>query len=88
MLNLNHLRIFYCVAKNLSFTKAAKELFITQPAVTAQMKLFEGWCELKFFKKKGRGVQLTDAGNALYSRVSKFLNTKRRSNASSMISGR
>lgn len=72
MLNLNHLRIFYCVAKNLSFTKAAKELFITQPAVTAQMKLFEDGANSKFFKKKGRGVQLTDAGNALYSRVSKI----------------
>ena len=67
MINLNHLRIFYCVAKNLSFTKAAKELFITQPAVTAQMKLFEEWCELKFFKKKGRGIRLTDEGKALYS---------------------
>ena len=72
MLNLNHLRIFYCVAKNLSFTKAAKELCVSQPAVTAQMKLFENWCELKFFKKKGRGIQLTDTGHALYMRVCKI----------------
>ncbi|WP_419659417.1 transcriptional regulator, LysR family [Desulfosarcina variabilis str. Montpellier] len=72
MLNLNHLRIFYCVAKNLSFTKAAKELCVSQPAVTAQMKLFENWCELKFFKKKGRGIQLTDTGHVLYMRVCKI----------------
>lgn len=72
MINLNQLRIFYCVAKNLSFTKAAKELFITQPAVTAQVKLFEECCELKLFKKKGRSVCLTDEGTALYSHASKI----------------
>lgn len=72
MINLNHLRIFYCVAKNMSFTKAAKELFITQPAVTAQMKLFEEWCELKFFKKKGRGIILTDVGKVLYAHACKI----------------
>lgn len=66
MINLNQLRVFYCVAKNISFTKAAEELFITQPAVTAQVKLFEEWCELKFFKKKGRGIALTDEGETLY----------------------
>lgn len=71
MLNLNQLRIFYCVAKNLSFTKAAKELFISQPAVTAQVKLFEDHCDLKFFKKKGRSICLTDEGTALYSHASK-----------------
>jgi DNA-binding transcriptional LysR family regulator len=67
MLNLNQLRVFYCVAKNLSFTKAAEELFITQPAVTAQVKHFEECCELKLFKKKGRGICLTDEGETLHS---------------------
>lgn len=66
MLNLNQLRVFYCVAKNLSFTKAANELFITQPAVTAQVKQFEACCELKLFKKKGRGICMTDEGETLY----------------------
>lgn len=66
MLNLYHLRVFYCVAKNLSFTKAAGELCITQPAVSSQMRQFEDWCELKFFKKKGRGICLTDEGETLY----------------------
>ncbi len=66
MINMNHLRIFYQVAKNMSYTKASKALFITQPAVTAQMKLFEEWCELKLFKKKGRGIMITDEGRMLY----------------------
>ena len=53
MLNLNQLRVFYHAAKNLNYTVAAGELFITQPAVTAQMKAFEEYCDLKLFKKGG-----------------------------------
>ncbi len=66
MINLNQLRAFYCVAKNLSYTKAAAELFITQPAVTSQVKHFEDCSQLKFFKKKGRGICLTEDGKSLY----------------------
>ncbi len=66
MINLNQLRVFYSVADNLSFTKAADELCITQPAVSAQVKIFEDLWELKFFKKKGRGICLTDEGETLY----------------------
>ena len=66
MLNLNHLRIFYHAAKNQNFTAAAKELFITQPAVSAQIKSLENDCNLTFFKKRGRKVHLTDEGYNLY----------------------
>ncbi len=66
MINLNQLRIFYHAARNLSFTVAARELFITQPAVTAQVKSFEDHCNIKLFRKKGRGLVLTDEGQTLY----------------------
>ena len=66
MLNFNQLRIFYHVAKHNNFTKAAGDLFISQPAVTAQMKAFESYCGLKLFKKKGRTNWLTDEGNTLF----------------------
>ena len=66
MINLNHLRIFYHAAKNQNFTAAAKELFITQPAVSAQIKSLENNCNLTFFKKRGRKVHLTDEGHNLY----------------------
>ena len=66
MINLNHLRVFYHAARNSNFTKAAESLFITQPAVTAQIKHFEDHCNLKLFKKRGRNVYLTDAGVTLY----------------------
>jgi DNA-binding transcriptional LysR family regulator len=66
MLNFNQLRCFYHAAKNLNFTRAASELFITQPAVTAQVKLFEEYCNLKLFKKQGRRIYLTDEGRSLF----------------------
>ena len=66
MLNFNQFRIFYHVAKHRNFTRAAAELFISQPAVTAQMKAFETYCGLKLFKKKGRKNWLTDEGNTLF----------------------
>ncbi len=66
MLNFNQLRVFYHAAKNLNYTAAASELFITQPAVTAQMKAFEAYCNLKLFKKKGRNLFLTDEGRTLF----------------------
>jgi DNA-binding transcriptional LysR family regulator len=72
MLNFNQLRAFYHVAKNMSFTSAARELFITQPAVTAQVKLFEDYYDLKLFKKKGRGVSLTEEGKLLYEHIRKI----------------
>jgi DNA-binding transcriptional LysR family regulator len=45
---------------------AASELFITQPAVTAQVKSFEEACNLKLFKKRARRVYLTDEGRILF----------------------
>jgi len=72
LLNLNQLRVFYHAAKNLNYTVAAGELFITQPAVTAQMKAFEEACNLKLFRKKGRNLFLTDEGLALYGYAEKI----------------
>ena len=66
MLNLNQFRGFYEAARSGSFTAAARKLFITQPAITAQMKAFEDQCNLKLFKKKGRRLYLTDEGTTLY----------------------
>jgi DNA-binding transcriptional LysR family regulator len=72
MLNLNQLRVFYYAAKNLSFTAAAGDLYITQPAVTAQIKSFEEFCSLKLFKKRGRQIYLTDQGKSLYAYAAKI----------------
>jgi DNA-binding transcriptional LysR family regulator len=66
VLNFTQLRVFFFAAKYQSFTIAAQKLFITQPAVTAQIKLFEAYCGLKLFKKRGRKIYLTDQGQTLY----------------------
>ncbi len=52
MINLNQLRAFYQVAKCQNVSLAARHLFVSQPAVTAQVKLFEDNCGLKLFKKR------------------------------------
>jgi DNA-binding transcriptional LysR family regulator len=72
MLNFNQFRVFYYAAKNLNFTAAAGELFITQPAVTSQIKSFEEFCNLKLFKKRGRRIYLTDEGKSLYAHAAKI----------------
>ena len=69
MLNLNQVRVFYHVAKNLSFTSAAKELLISQPAVTAQIKAFGEYCDLNLFKKRGRGIRMTDEGRTIFNYI-------------------
>jgi DNA-binding transcriptional LysR family regulator len=66
MINFNQLRAFHQAAVNLNFTAAAKKLCITQPAVTAHIKLFEDFSSLKLFQKRGRKMYLTDEGKALY----------------------
>jgi DNA-binding transcriptional LysR family regulator len=72
MLNLNQLRVFYEAAKHQSFTEAAHRLFVTQPAITGQVKSFENQCKLKLFKQKGRKICLTHEGETLYECVKKI----------------
>ncbi|MDX1709129.1 MAG: LysR family transcriptional regulator, partial [Desulfobacterales bacterium] len=72
MINLNQLRAFYQVAKCRNVSLAARQLYVSQPAVTAQVKLFEQSCGLKLFKKKGRGLSLTEEGNTLFNFAKKI----------------
>jgi DNA-binding transcriptional LysR family regulator len=72
VINLNQLRAFYQTAKCQNVSVAAEHLFVSQPAVTAQIKLFEDNCGLKLFKKKGRSLYLTDEGKAVYNYARKI----------------
>jgi len=74
MINLNQLRAFYYVAKHLSYTIAAKKLFISQPAVTAQIKLFEKYHDLKLFNKSGKKIILTHPGKVLFTKAEQIFN--------------
>jgi DNA-binding transcriptional LysR family regulator len=66
-LNLKQLKVFYYAGQHLSFTRAAEELFITQPAVTMQIRSLEEHCGLPLFVKEKNRLQLTDAGHTLFS---------------------
>ncbi len=59
------LQVFHTVAKRLNFTKAAEELFITQPAVTRHIHEIEHYFRLKLFERNGTRVKLTPAGKTL-----------------------
>jgi DNA-binding transcriptional LysR family regulator len=74
MINLNQLRAFYYVAKYSSYTIAAKKLFISQPAVTSQVKLFENHHDLKLFNKKGKQLILTHPGKLLFEKAIQIFN--------------
>jgi DNA-binding transcriptional LysR family regulator len=71
-INLNHLRIFYHAAKEKNLTKAAEILFVTQPAVTMQIKALEQYLEVPLFRKQGKFLELTDEGNVLYKYAEKI----------------
>ncbi|MGA3175685.1 MAG: LysR family transcriptional regulator [Syntrophorhabdales bacterium] len=65
-INLNQLRAFYLVAKNGTFSKAAEELFVTEPAVFVQVRTLERCLGLKLVDKFGKDMRPTETGKLLY----------------------
>jgi DNA-binding transcriptional LysR family regulator len=59
---LRQMKAFAAVARHLSFTRAARELHLTQPAVSQQIRLLEEEVGMPLFEKIGRQVQLAPAG--------------------------
>jgi DNA-binding transcriptional LysR family regulator len=72
MINLNQLRAFYHVARHASYTVAAEKLCISQPAVTAQIKLFERFYDMKLFRRQGREISLTHIGKILFEKAERI----------------
>ena len=64
--SLDLLRGFEAAARNLSFTKAAAELFVTQSAVSRQVKTIEDHLGVALFVRRHRALTLTEAGHELY----------------------
>ena len=65
-LTLRQLQCFSAVAKNLSYTKAAEELHLTQPAVSMQIRQLENQAGLALTEQFGKQVHLTEAGTEVY----------------------
>jgi LysR family transcriptional regulator, glycine cleavage system transcriptional activator len=64
---------FEAAARNLSFTKAAEELFITQSAVSRQIRGLEEHLGIALFERRHRSLLLTDQGRALYGAATDLL---------------
>lgn len=71
------LNVFYTVAKRLSFTKAAAELYVTQPAVTKHIQELEHNFGTALFDRRGNQISLTAAGNLLLSHAETIMATYR-----------
>ena len=71
-MNFRQLEAFYLVVKFKSFTRAAEELNVTQPAVTIQVKSLEKSLNLKLIKQVGKKLQLNEAGELLYQYAEKI----------------
>ncbi|KUO50135.1 MAG: hypothetical protein APF76_06640 [Desulfitibacter sp. BRH_c19] len=73
-MDFSNLRAFYQVATSGNFSKAANELFISQPALSRQVAALEKELELQLFNRQGRQVIITDAGRRLMVYAEKIIN--------------
>jgi LysR family transcriptional regulator, low CO2-responsive transcriptional regulator len=65
-LTLRQLQVFECAAKHLNFSIAAKQLYLSQPAVSMQIKQLEENIGLPLFEQMGKRIFLTEAGRELF----------------------
>jgi DNA-binding transcriptional LysR family regulator len=74
--NINQLRVFCAVARHLNFSEAAEELFISQPAVSQQVKALERQLNVKLFERLGHKLFLTEAGEAILASAQAMLTAR------------
>lgn len=72
------LKVFYSVAKHLSFTQASKELYISQPAITKHIRELESLYGVRLFDRLGNKISLTDAGKLMLEHCELILAAYRR----------
>lgn len=65
-MNLKQLEAFVCVAENKNFSKAAKELFLTQPTISAHISALEKELNARLFVRNTKEVNLSEEGSRLY----------------------
>ena len=65
-ITIRQMKVFREVALQKSFTQASKVLFLTQPAVSMQIKQLEASVGASLFEKQGRQIYLTDAGKEIH----------------------
>ncbi len=65
-ITFRQLQVFEAVARHLSFTHAAEELFLTQPAVSMQVKQLESAVGIPLYEQLGKSIHLTEAGKLMF----------------------
>jgi len=65
-ITLRQLRVFAAVARHRNFTRAAEALFLTQPAVSMQVKQLEHQLDVSLFEHLGKKIYLTETGEEVY----------------------
>ncbi|WP_027408113.1 LysR family transcriptional regulator [Anoxybacteroides tepidamans] len=73
-MNLQQLRYFLAAAKLKSFSKAAKAMYVSQPALSKQIALLENQLQITLFERTSNGVQLTEKGAQLYQQLTPLVN--------------
>ena len=69
-MNFDQLRTFQAVATTGNFTKAARKVFLSQPAVSQQIQALETACGVRLFDRSGKKAQLTQEGKLLLTKTS------------------
>lgn len=72
------LKVFQSVAKNLSFTKASQDLFVSQPAITKHIQELESAYQARLFDRQGSKICLTEAGKLLLEHCERILDDYKR----------
>ena len=70
---VHQLTVFRAVARQLSYTKAAETLYLSQPAVAQQVRTLEQLLGLRLFARRGRGIVLTAAGQEFLNHADRLL---------------
>jgi len=73
--SLRQIQVFESVARNLSFTRAAEELHLTQPTVSAQVKSLAEAVGLPLYEQLGRNIFLTEVGELVAASCREIINT-------------
>jgi LysR family transcriptional regulator, transcriptional activator of nhaA len=76
-LNFHHLRYFWMVARKGGVWRAAEVMHVSQPSVSAQIRLLEESLGQKLFRRSGRSLALTEAGHLVLNYANEIFSTGR-----------
>jgi len=85
-MTLHQFMIFAAIAKHRNLTKASQELRVSQPSVSQQMKLLQGYYGIRLYRRTARGIELTEVGRRFLMAIRPILHQVDRLNTFSVAS--